>query len=168
MKQTTLFILICCVGYLPLSAQQKFGHVRSLEVLAELNAVKLADIALKASSDSLVTIRTSKVTALETKFKEYSRLAQGGTLTKVQIEEKKAELATERDAITRFEQEAQLFLSARRQYLYSPILKKVDEVISSLAKEKGITMVFDASQPDLLFANNTEDLTQLVKDRMKM
>ena len=60
---------------------------------------------------------------------------------------------------------AQAYLEDRRNSLLEPILTEVREAIKVVAKENGYLMVFDISSGAMLFAAETDDVTELVKKK---
>ncbi len=100
--------------------------------------------------------------AAETLQKEYD----SGILTPLQAQQRQAELQKQQEYIQKFEQDAQQLVSAKREELLKPILLKVDEAIKAVATENGYAMIFDTSTGAMLFANDTDDVTALVKKKL--
>ncbi|MCX8051759.1 MAG: OmpH family outer membrane protein [Chlorobi bacterium] len=58
-------------------------------------------------------------------------------------------------------------LARRRDSLLSPILKKVQEAVATVAKEDRYNFVFDRGSSFLLYAEDKADITYKVLDRIK-
>ncbi|RMF32780.1 MAG: OmpH family outer membrane protein [Chlorobiota bacterium] len=58
-------------------------------------------------------------------------------------------------------------LARRRDSLLSPILKKVQEAVATVAKEERYNFVFDRGSSFLLYAEDKADITYKVLDRIK-
>jgi outer membrane protein len=58
-------------------------------------------------------------------------------------------------------------LAARRnKELTQPIVEKINKLIEVIAKEQGLTMVFDVANANIVYADKTLDLTELVLSRL--
>ena len=150
------------------SQAQKFGYINSAELLSELPAVKAADSQLETYQKQLMTSGEAMVKQLETKFQAYSKEAQEGMLSQVQMQKKEEELGAEQQKIQQYEVEVQSKILAKREELYKPILDKVKVAIENVGKEQGYTMIFDSSAGTILHANDSENLMALVKAKMGM
>lgn len=145
---------------------QKYGHINSGNLLELLPEVNNADEELVKLRDKLFTERDQKMAAFQEKYQKAVQSLNSGELSPKQQQEMEANLRVEQEAIAKFEQGIQNQMGKKRQELLGPILEKVDEAIQAVAKEKGYTMVFDTSQGALLFANESEDITPLVKAKL--
>jgi outer membrane protein len=52
--------------------------------------------------------------------------------------------------------------------LYSPIIKKAEDAINAIAKEKGYSYIFDTSVGAVLFAQESDDVMSLVKAKLSL
>lgn len=147
---------------------QKFGYVNSAELLAGLSEVKAADAKLETYQKQLVTKGQTMVKALETKIQAYSKEAQGGTLSQVQMQMKEEELGKEQQTIQSYEVEVQNKILAKREELYQPIMDKVKTALENVGKEEGYTMIFDASAGTILHANESENVMAKVQAKLGM
>ncbi len=147
---------------------QKFGYINSAELLAEVPAVKAADSELETYQAQLVKSGEDMVKKLETKFQAYSKEAQEGLLSQVQMQKKEEELAAEQQKIQKYEVEVQNKILVKREELYKPILDKVKSAIEDVGKENGYTMIFDTSTGTILHANDGDNVMSLVKTKMGM
>jgi len=157
---TALFLSI------QLSAQ-KYGHLNSGNLLQELPMMKSADAELKNYQDQLVKKGETMAAAFQQKLGEYTKNAQAGTLSQIQMQQIESELQKERDGIMKYEQEVITKVQEKRQTLLEPILKKVDEAIQAVGKEKGYVMIFDTSLINtILFVQDVDDIMPLVKAQL--
>lgn len=146
---------------------QKYGHLNSGNLLQELPMMKSADTQLKAYQEQLVKKGETMAAAFQTKLENYMKQAQGGTLSQIQMQQKESELQKERDGIMKYEQEVITKVQEKRQALLEPILKKVDEAIQAIGKEKGYAMIFDTSLINtILFVQDADDVMPLVKAKL--
>ena len=113
----------------------KFGHINSAELLASLPEVKDADKKLQefaASMESQLKLMTNEY---QTKAQSYQ--SQAATMADPIKDAKVKEISDLEQRIQEFQQTAQESVSKKKEELYSPILKKAENAIVDLAKEKG-------------------------------
>jgi outer membrane protein len=167
-NKTTVFILVLFTGLTSLQAQTqpKYGHMNLGNLLEMLPDTKKANDVLKVFTDSL----GAKDEAMTKAFQEaYAKLEQeynAGQLTPVQAQARQAELQKQQESIQQFEQQAQQLVNAKREEALRPILQKVDDAIKAVAQESGYLMIFDTSSGAMLFANDSDDVTALVKKKL--
>jgi len=59
-------------------------------------------------------------------------------------------------------------LAARRnKELTQPIVDKINKLIEVIAKEQGLTMVFDVANANIVYADKSLDLTEVVLTRLR-
>lgn len=151
----------------PAQAQTpKYGHMNLGNLLEKVPATTQANAALVRVSDSLSVVADSLGKAFEAAYLKLETDYNGRTLTPVQFEERKAALQKQQAELQEFDTKAQAHLEERRNALLEPILLEIQEAVRAVAKENGYLMVFDVSTGAMLFANETEDITELVKKKM--
>jgi outer membrane protein len=106
------------------------------------------------------------VVKFETAYKAYMEEANGGTLSKVQMQQKESVLVAQQDEIKNFETEIQQAVAQKRDELYKPILDRVKTEIEKLGKEGGYTMIFDTSAGMILHAEESENIMAALKERL--
>ena len=169
MKIYKLSVLsILCVFLLSgLSLQaQKFGYLNSAQLLSELPEVKAADADLEAYQKQLIASGENMVKSFEVKYQQYVKDVNEGILSQVQMQQKEGELGQEQQKIQQYEVEVQQKILKKREELYQPILDKVKKALEEIGKEKGYTMIFDASNGVILHANESENVMPLVKKKL--
>ncbi len=145
---------------------QKFGHINSAALLAEMPEIKTADAQLNSFQEGLVSKGQQMMQALQEKYNAYLEQANTGTLSQVQMQQKEGELATEQQEIQKYEYDVQNQIAAKREELYQPIFDKVQQAIEEIGQQEGYTMIFDASSGAILSENNAEDLMSKVKSKL--
>ncbi|MEM9846535.1 MAG: OmpH family outer membrane protein [Bacteroidota bacterium] len=146
---------------------QKYGHLNAGNLLQELPAVKAANAELETYQKQLVGKGEEMAKAFQTKLQAYLTKAEGGELSKVQMQQQETGLQSERESIMKYEQEVINKVQVKRQALLEPILKKVDEAIQAVGKENGYQMIFDTSVMNaILFVKDSDDVTSLVKKKL--
>ena len=72
------------------------------------------------------------------------------------------------DRIQDFQESAQTSVQKKKEEVYSPIIKKADEAIKAVAKDKSYTYIFDSSVGALLYTNDSDDIMSMVKEKLKL
>ncbi len=153
------------------SAQQKFGHINSADLLQSMPEMKTADA-------SFQTFAKAKQTALELmdaervkKITIYTDKAK--TISEANKEVVEKELMTlgkdiqdMEKRITETQEKSQEELTTKRTELYQPVFKKAEDAVKAVAKEKGFAYVFDVSQPGVVYFDGGEDLLAAVKTKL--
>jgi outer membrane protein len=55
----------------------------------------------------------------------------------------------------------------RNKELTQPIVDKINKLVETIAKEQGLTMVFDVANANIVYADKSLDLTELVLTKLK-
>lgn len=147
---------------------QKFGYVNSTLILSEHPDIKSADQQLINYQNELVAQGETKVKEFEAKYQAYVLEAQGGSLSRLQMEEKETALAQEQQMLQNFEMEVQQKLLVKREELYAPVLEKVRTALDEMGKSQGYTFIFDSSAGGILHASESDDLTGTLKSKLGM
>ncbi len=144
---------------------QKYGHLNSSQLMADLPAIKTADSELQTYQQQLVKVGEDMMKKFQGNYEEYVTKSNSGTLSQVQAQELEGKLQQEQAAIQAYEQEVQNKVLAKRQELYDPIFNQVRELIEKYGQENGYTMIFDSGLGAILF-ENSEDLTEKIKAQL--
>lgn len=165
MKHTFLTVILTCFGLFS-AFGQKFGYVNTQELLVGMSEMKLADNQVQALQNELLAKGQEMVIKFEDEYKAYMTEASGGTLSKVQMQQKGEVLVAKQEDLKKYEAEIQQKVAAKREELYKPIIDKVKAEIEKLGKEGGYTMIFDSSIGMILHAAESENLMPVLKTRL--
>jgi outer membrane protein len=163
------FVLALCLGAANLQAQTpapKYGHMNLGNLLDELPATKKADDQLKLLADRLATQGDSMAKVFQTAYAKLEKDYNEGLLTPVQAAERQEALQKQQAEIQAFEQDAQKQIDSKRNELLQPILDEIQKAIKEVAKENGYLMIFDVSSGAMLFAEDSDDISALVKKKL--
>lgn len=144
----------------------KYGHMNLGNLLESLPETKQANDVLKVFTDKLTATDDSLTKAFQAAYTKLESEYNAGLLTPVQAQTRQAELQKQQESIQKFEQEAQQQVAQRRDELLKPILERVDQAIKAVAVEMGYLMIFDTSSGVMLFANDSDDVTTVVKKKL--
>ena len=167
-KAVKLGLLLCAMLCTTLTTQaQKIGYLNSAALLAEMPEVKKADANLSALQKQMQKQGEAMQTKMQAQYQAAMEKAQKGSLPKAEEEQTSKSLQQQQQQLAKFEEDMQKSLGAKREALLSPILKRVDDAIKVVAKEKGYKMIFDSSTGAIVYADG-DDITVFVKAKLGM
>ena len=109
--------------------------------------------------------------AFEKEYTEFATQYQSGTVTPVVAQAKEEEFRKKQLEIQQYEQKVMQDVAKKREELFTPILKKVQDAIDAVGKAEGYTMIFDTSaiaNNPIVFAAEADDVTAKVKAKLGM
>ena len=169
-RKTPIFLLVLTflLGASALSAQTpaKYGHMNLGNFLEMMPETKKANDVLQVFADSLSVLHDTMSVQFRREVLVYQTDYQAGKLPPVQAQQIEAELQKKQEAIEKFERDAQQSIAIKRDSLLRPILVRVQDATKAVAVENGYLMIFDTSSGAMLFAAETEDVTELVKKKL--
>jgi len=143
----------------------KFGHINSNELFAIMPESKVADSLLNKFIASLQAQSKSMNAELQQKYSDYK--SKESSMADPIKEAKEKELSDLQDRIQSFEESAQTSLQKKREELQMPLIKKAQDAIDAVAKEKGYSYIFDTVQGGvILFAQDSDNILPLVKTKL--
>ena len=152
---------------LALSMQaQKIGYMNLRALSSEMPAMAAASSELEVYAKQLQKQGEQMVTELQTEYGMLEKRIGAGELSPQQQESEVAKLKLKQDNLGLFEQEMQLKVQKKEAELLSPILGKIEIAIKAVAEENGFQFILDQSTPVLLFADETSDVSALVKAKL--
>lgn len=146
------------------SAQTKFGHINSADLLKAMPEVTKAETDIQSYAKTFQD-------QLQTMGKEYEKKVQEfqageKTMTEAMKEVKVKEIKDLEARIESTNQSAQEKVEKKRQELLQPIIDKADKAIKAVATEKAYDYIFDTSTGSLLHAKPADDIMPLVKAKL--
>jgi outer membrane protein len=164
MKKLTF--LFACLLLASAAFGQKFGYCNSSELLTQIPEVKAADSDLQAFQTQLTKRGQEMVKALQDKAGELERKRQQGLISPKDLDAQTAKLQEEQAAIEKYEREVYEKLSQKREMLFKPILDRVNQAMTEVAKEEGFLLVFDTNSRVVLYADDSLNVTPSVKKKL--
>jgi len=164
--RTSLFAitLIAMTTVTTFAQNLKFGHINSAELISKMPGIKEAEAKLQAEQKSVEQQYSTMMQEYQSKVQEYQQA--GSTLTGAVKEMKEREILDLEKRIQTFQSTIQEDLAKKKEELYSPILKKAEEAIKAVAKEKGYAYVFDTSVGAVLYAQDSDNIMGLVTAKL--
>ena len=157
-------LLLMVFGAMSTVQAQKFGYVNSTAILAEMPEVKQMEANLEALQKQLQKKGQSMVEQLQQDYAAVQKKAASGDLSPKQQEEEAKKLEDQQTAIAQFEQEMMKQLQEKRNSELQPILEKVNQAITDVAKENDFQFIFDEGV--ILYAEDSQDVVNLVKAKL--
>ncbi len=145
---------------------QKIAYINSAELLADLPEVKQAKTNLETLTAQLKKKLEAQIKSLQTKAQSLQKEYERGDLSPKEAEIKKAELTKEQENLAKMEQNMAQQVADKEQTLLQPILDKVNKIIADVAKDNGYSYVMDLSSGVLLYYDESNDITALVKAKL--
>ena len=166
MKRTIqlLAILVFVASGHAFAQTLKFGHVNSTQLLGLMPETKNADSTLQKFGASLESQLKTMTNEYQAKVGEFR--ANEATMAEPIKEAKAKEINDLEQRIQDFQDSAQQSLQKKKEEVYTPIIKKAEDAIKGIAKEKNYSYIFDTSVGVVLFAHESDDIMPLVKTKL--
>ncbi len=161
--------LIAIMAFFALGANAqnvKFGHINTQELVYLTADSDSARVRLIAYQKDLQEEMESMQTEYSNKLNTYQQ--KQASWTAAIRESKEAELQEIIQRIQQFQQTAQQDLSQLEATLYQPIFEKARTAIAKIAKEKGLSFVFETSTNPVVYYNEAQsvDILPLAKSAL--
>lgn len=168
MKKITKLVCLIAVAmfFTQAVSAQKFGHINSTQLLSFMPETKKADSTLRKFSEDLEGRLKTMGVEYQAKMQEFKSLDASGSMSGPIRDSKIKEITDLEDRIGDFQESAQQSLQTKKEEVYSPIIKKAEEAIQSVAKDGTYTYIFDTSIGVLLYAEDSKDIMNLVKVKL--
>ncbi len=143
----------------------KLAHINSMELLSAMPENDSARVKLEKVIKELQFYLEDMQVEFNNKYQEYTTKKNTYTASLAQIKE--TELQDMNTRMQQFQESAQGEIENKRTEIYKPVMDKTRKVIADVAKENGITYVFDTSNGTLLYqSDNSINLMPLVKKKL--
>ena len=161
--QTSCFIFIMLLMTFAAQAQ-KFGYLNSQAILANMPEVKEMNSNLKVLGEQLQKKGKQMYEEYQKELAAAQQKEAQGELAPIDKEKISKKLEEKQNEILAYEKDMQKQLAEKEQKLIEPILEKINSAIEAVAKEKGLTMVFE--QGVLLYADESMNINDEVKAKL--
>ena len=146
------------------NAQQKIAHINSAELIKLMPEIAVADKQLEVYKGTLDTDAKTMYTEYQTKVADFQ--AKEKTMSEALKDAKVKEIQDLEKRIQEFQQKASQDFEKKRGELYDPILKKAEEAVKAVAKEKGLAYVIDISQQSVIYSDGGVNILGDVKAKL--
>jgi len=158
-----LFILVFGISQV-YSQKGKTGHIDVTALysfMPELKAANEAYLKFYKELDTNIKVMEANYQAKVKYFND-----NAGTLSDFIKQSKEKEIKDLQAQIQSFRQSAQEELTKKQTSLLEPITKKAKQAIQDVAKEKGYKYIFNFNENNILYAEASDDIMPLVKQKL--
>lgn len=163
LKKIALLLLLIA----PMSVfAQKFGHVKSMDVITVMPEFTKAQTDIQAQQKQYEDEMKRATDELTKKYTEYQQ--EQANLPKNIQERRQKELQELQEKGMQFQQDAQQQLQKAYTDMMEPIYKKFEDALKAVGQEGGYIYIFDLNRTDIPFVNETQstDVTAAVKTKL--
>jgi outer membrane protein len=143
---------------------KKLGYVNTMDVFQLMPEAGKADTILAKYAEELEKELEDMYGEYEKKVKDYQ--SKQGDRSATLNQSKQEEILQLQQRIQKTEQAFQQELVEKQRKLLAPIEEKIDKAVQDVAKENGISYVFDTSKGAILYADEKDDITPLVTKKL--
>ncbi|WP_223608976.1 OmpH family outer membrane protein [Chryseobacterium sp. OSA05B] len=162
-KLSVLFAAIIMVVSVSMAKAQKFATVDVMGVLNAMPEKKKADADIKTFLDTKQSEIKKKADAGQAKLKLYTEEAPKKTADENKARE--GELQKLQEEIGQMQEKAAKDLEAKKDVVFGPIEKKLNDAIEKVAKANGYEFIMDANSPAFVYRSGA-DATAAVKKEL--
>ena len=166
--EAVLMIAISMAGQNAKAQNFKFGHINSDELIQVMPEFDSAKIKLEKLQKELINYLEIMSVELNTKYDAYNKDSKN--LSDFVKQTKEQELSDINRRIQEFQNTAQIQLQEKQVELFQPIYLKVEKAIRDIGKENGFFYIFNTSQGDPLYFDESKsvNVSALAKAKLKM
>jgi outer membrane protein len=146
----------------------KIGYIDSIKIFAENKETQEAERVYRADVQQWEAQKQRYEADLAKMGEEMN--AQSPMLSDEKKAERRLEFQRRMDEYKKFMEDTfgDNGLAARRnKELTQPIVEKINKLIEKIAKDQGYTMVFDVANANIVYADKTLDMTELVLTELR-
>lgn len=158
-----LSLLVLVSGY-SYSQTLKIGHIDSNEILSIMPETDSLQKALKSYADYLDQQLNTMGQEYQTKMADYQNNV--ATMSDLIRQTKEKEITDLQGRIQAFQASADQDLSTKQAELFNPLIEKVKNAITEVAKENNYNYILDVGTGAVLFYENGDDVLPLVKKKL--
>ncbi len=149
-----------------MSQNLKFGHINRNELIQSLPEFDSANVQLQNFQKELVNALELMTVELNNKNDTYTK--ESKNYTEIVRQTKEQELMDMNRRIQEFQASAQEQLQNKQMELFQPVTAKVDKAIQDVGRENGMIYVFDVSNGQVLFVDETKSTNVLALAKTKL
>lgn len=168
MKKFVIFLLVA-VGLMistnsNAQAKVKLGHVDFATLYSMMPGLDSVRILFEDYNKNVQEQFAAMQTELENKYNDY--VANMESMSDIIRSTKEAEINDLKERMDNFEVTATQDLQGKEVELTAPIIETAKKAVEEVAKENGFTYIFNSTEGLLLYANDTDNVMDLVKAKL--
>ena len=160
-------ILLSFAAVTAQGADIKIGFIDSERIFAGYRGTSQAQSEFQADIDKWTRELEAKKQALEKMIQEYQN--QSLILSEAKRREREEEIQGQRNELDAFNQEIwgpAGRIAQRNEQLTRPIVEKIREVLTEIGEAEGFSIIFDATDGNVVYADRALDLTDRVLESL--
>ena len=164
-----VFLGMCLAIFLSFSNEidaQKIGYLNSNLLLSEMPAVQEANANLESLKTQLQKKGQQMLDELRKEYETIAQKEQRGEISPKELEVEAKRLKEKESSIAKYEQDMISQLQNKEKEELQPILDRVNQAIADVADENDFSYIFDSSTGILLFADKSQDVSEMVKSKL--
>lgn len=166
MKKVIVILTVVCSAFAA-QAQTKVAHINRTELIQSMPEFATIRDSITAESNEWQSMLDEKKAEIYTKYEKYKE--QEAKMSPQMLEIKAAELDKLQEELQTLQQQGTQALQTSENNLIAPLVKRVDETIGAVAKEKGYDYVMDSSEGSgIIYKNAANDLMTAVKAKLSL
>ena len=147
---------------------QKVGYVNTQEVIQSMPEVKEANANIETFTKQLQKRGQDMLKGLQAKYANLEQKQGRGEISRIELEAEAEKLKAEEQQLMQFEQDSQQKVVSKSETLLTPLREKIQSAIDEVAAENGYFYIFDYSTGFVLYADQSSDVSALVKAKLGM
>ncbi|MFN4122219.1 MAG: OmpH family outer membrane protein [Flavobacteriales bacterium] len=159
-------LLFLTSGLVNAQKTNKFGHINSNELLSLMPERAAAAAKIDTFAKEIEKQMRELMSEYQGKYEKFER--DSPNMSDILKKDKLEEIKSLETRIRNFQQDAQNSLEQKEQELIEPILTKAKKAIEEVAKENGYTYIFDTSVGAVLYWEESDNVLNLVKKKLKL
>jgi len=157
-----VLVLMWTVGF----SQAKIGHINTADLIEQLPEYKEALQKLETQSENFKKQLDKLIVDYRKLLEEYDLLP--ADISDLDRKDKEIEINQLKERVQAYQEEAEKQLGLEQEKLIKPILENVQAKIQEVAKEKGFDYILDTSSGVVLYFNESQDISELVKKKLNI
>ncbi len=161
----TLFFTMLFIGF-SANAQTKVGTVNSELIISKMPQLKAVHERIRNYGSKLDSVNNTKIKKYESRVKSYN--SEIKSLSEAAKKIRANELNLLNKDLASFRDNGTKMMQLRRGELMRPLYKKISEIISEIAKEKGYTQILTTTGNEFAYLDDQFDITKLVLAKLNI
>lgn len=162
----TIGAVVIALGISSQVSAQKIAHIRTDSLIQVMPESKKAEELLKGFYSSLEKDLAAMKADFDKKYQDFLAYTNSPDATETGKKMREAELQDMDTRMQTAQQNAQQEYQLKQQEYSKPIYDKMRKAIEAVAKENGYKYVLDYSTGNILYAEDTDNIFNLVKKKL--
>ncbi len=147
---------------------QKFGYLDVQEILQSMPEVKEANANIETFRKQLESKGRDMLQALQAKYNDLNKRRSLGEVSPKNFEVEAQKIQAEEAEIATFQETSQRQFEQKSEELLNPLRNRIQAAIDQVSLENNYTYIFDLSTGFILYADDSTDVTAMVKKKLGM